>query len=88
MQEGDGCVVTGANGSASEVAVVHLTLSKAGERRATLLTKAKRKSLTLAAVVSLCFAICWLPWCVAMLLIAFEIPVGGERYAHCAKLQR
>ncbi len=43
-----------------------------------LLTRAKRKSLAMAATVSVCFALCWLPWCVAMLLLAFEIPLGGK----------
>ncbi len=43
-----------------------------------MLSRAMRKSLALTATVSLCFAVCWLPWSVAMLLIAFEVNLGGQ----------
>lgn len=44
-----------------------------------LLSKAKRKSLSMTAIVSVCFAVCWLPWCVTMLLISFDIRFGGDK---------
>eukprot|EP00095_Tigriopus_kingsejongensis_P000930 maker-scaffold635_size121629-snap-gene-0.8 protein:Tk00930 transcript:maker-scaffold635_size121629-snap-gene-0.8-mRNA-1 annotation:"oxytocin vasopressin receptor-like protein" len=44
-----------------------------------LLSKAKRKSLSMTAIVSVCFAVCWLPWCVTMLLISFEVDVAGDK---------
>ncbi|TRY62033.1 hypothetical protein TCAL_09526 [Tigriopus californicus] len=44
-----------------------------------LLSKAKRKSLSMTAIVSVCFAVCWLPWCVTMLLMSFDIQVGGDK---------
>jgi hypothetical protein len=50
-----------------------------------LLSRAKRKSLTMTAVVSVCFAVCWLPWCVAMLLLTFGINVAGGEEERRAK---
>ena len=41
-----------------------------------LLSKAKKKSLEMTATVSICFAVCWLPYCVTMLFITFND--GGE----------
>ena len=45
--------------------------------QAVLLSRAKRKSLALTAIVSVCFAVCWLPWCVAIMLLTFGVNIAG-----------
>ena len=42
-----------------------------------LLWRAKRKSLAMTAIVSVCFAVCWLPWCVSMMLLTFGVNIAG-----------
>ena len=46
-------------------------------RQVVLLSRAKRKSLALTAIVSVCFAVCWLPWCVAIMLLTFGVNIAG-----------
>ena len=47
-------------------------------RQIILLSKAKRKSLQMTAVVSICFAVCWLPFCVAILLLTFKVEIPSK----------
>ncbi len=56
-----------------------------------LLSRAKKKSLCLTAVVSICFAVCWLPWSATMLLRTFEVPLPGtdrRTYTHTHRSHR
>ena len=64
--------------AASSYLEVAANPSASADQVIVVFSKAKKKSLRMTAVVSLLFTLCWLPWCVTMLLLTFEVPLGGK----------
>jgi len=52
--------------------------SQFAPQKMVLLSRAKRKSLYMTAVVSICFALCWFPYCLAIIVLTFGLPWEGE----------